>query len=280
MTIDVSKKPPTNAPAPQFPLWSFVFVDLTTDATPAEMKPAPAFAKAISDYNWDQNTALGPFAAEFGQQRTVYRVASGPNDRKSGEIAVNFRDTIPEAPGALAYHTVTNGVPDIEIGTDLFDSVLDGNDPIFMGVDHELKELLKDAGANGWKDLQDGSGLTRAEEECDTVQNTAYKGPSGTKLANFLLRSAFIPGAPGPWDALKVMQSQDDYSNGYEAQATAPTDVQQVVGGQAITKEVHGLNKTADGRHVFARGAENLTENQRKRKAHPYSRTYRRGVRL
>jgi hypothetical protein len=266
---------PTEAPHVALPQFAFVFIDLTTDATPAAMKPANVMDEMIGDISDQIN---GEFADAHGHIACTFRIGKGPNDRAPGEIAVHFRDTIPEAPGALAYHTVTNGIPDVEIGVDLFTNLKDDQESVSAGVDHELLELLKDAGANGWKDLQDGSGLTRAEEECDTVQNLGYRGKRGCWLSDWLLPSAFIPGSAGPWDYLQAMEGQDDYSHGYEAQATAPTDVQQVMGG--ITKKVHGLAKTDTGRTVFLRGAEKLTELQRKRKSHPYSRTYRRGVRL
>jgi hypothetical protein len=264
-----------NAPHPAvLPQFSFVFVDLTTTATADLMKPARVFDALIADL---EEQIDGPFAGAFGSVICRFRVASAPEDRDPGEVAVNFRDTIPEAPGALAYHTVTNGVPDIEIGVDLFTNLNDDQDSVSSGVSHEILELLGDAGANGWKDLQDGSGLTRAEELCDTVQNTGYRGGHGCWMSNFLLPSAFVPGADAPWDHLGIMISQDDYSSGYEVQATAPTDAQQVVGG--ITKERHGLVYVG-GRFIFARGADRLTFLQKRRKSHPYSRTYRRGVRL
>ena len=67
-------------------------------------------------------------------------------DRQRGDIAAHFRDNIPEAPDALAYHTVTDGIPDIELGCDLFSSLGDEGDSLSSGAGHEVLELLLDPG--------------------------------------------------------------------------------------------------------------------------------------
>lgn len=263
--------------------FSFVLIDLTTDATPANLKPAQAFPPIIA--------ALQEQAVQYGQAYGMPSVAfrqGTTDDRQPLEIAINFRDTIPEAPDALAYHQDSNGVPDIEIGTDLFSSLTRGTESVSAGVSHEVLETYGDAGGNGWKDKFNGT--MGAEETADPVQNTSYNASNvnpvasskydsgdGVALSNFVLPSYFVPGAPGPWDYLGKMTSQDDISNGYEIQAGAPTTTTQV-GGEAAVRGVRGLN-LHKGKPVFIVGAE-LTEQQRKRKAHPYSRTYRRGVRL
>lgn len=256
-------------PMPQ-PNYAFVFVDHTTSATPTAMRPAPIFQKLIDALLEQIN---GPYAASHGAVTCNFRIASGPEDRQPGEIACNFRDTIPEAPDALAYHTVTNGIPDIEIGVDLFSSLTDEGESVSGGVSHEILELLGDAGANEWADLQDASGQTRARENCDAVQNTGYFAENGVWLSNFVLPSYYIPGAIGPYDALGVMTSQTDLSHGYEIRATAPTDAGAVQGSHARLGQ-----HVTHGKEVFAVGT--ITDAQKKRKSHPYSRTHRRGVRL
>lgn len=250
--------------------FSFVLIDITTDATPANLKPAQAFPQIIE--------ALQEQAVQYGQHYGMPSVAfraGTVDDRQDSEIAINFRDTLPEAPGALAYHQDSNGVPDIEIGCDLFSYLTSGTESISAGVSHEVLETYGDAGGNGWKDK--GTGTMGAEETADPVQNTSYSASNGVSLSNFVLPSYFIPGAAGPWDYLGVIKSQNDISNGYEIQAGAPTDTTQV-GGETKVAALRGLN-IHKAKPVFIVGAE-LTEQQRKRKAHPYSRTYRRGVRL
>lgn len=261
---------PVQIPQPNF---CFVFIDLTTSATPDALRPAPAF-QAMIDAISEQ--VGGDFADAHGHVTMACRVGSGSSDRGVGEIAVNFRDNLPDAPGALADHSETNGVPDIEVGCGLFQTLTDGSngqEAVSGGVDHEILELIKDAGANGWKDKSDGSGRTACEEVCDPVQNTGYPASNGVWLSNFVLASYWVPGAPAPWDLLGVMTSQSDLSKGYEIQATAPTDFQQVQGA-------HKNAALANGKCIYAVGIEHLSESARKRKLSPYCRTYRRGVRL
>lgn len=201
--------------------WRFVFVDLTTDATPAALKPAQGFAQFIGDIGWG---LAHEWADEWGAEGYAFRIASAPGDRQDGEVAINCRDSLPEAQGALAYHQVTGGVPDIEVGCDLFEDLF-GTDGMQKGIDHEIKELLADSGANMTADLDDGSGTSQAYEACDLVQNTQYKAGTGSGagyLSNFLLKRAFIPGAPGPWDYMGVMQGQNDVSNGYQILMSSP----------------------------------------------------------
>ncbi len=250
--------------------FSLVFIDLTTTATPQSLKPGPVMQPMIDALI---EGLMGGFAEEYGHADIALRVG-GVSDRDATEIAVNFRDTLPDAPGALAYHTVTGGVADIEVGVDLFDGMLTGADPMSAGVDHEIKEMLGDLGANGWKDRQDGSGTMDAEEFCDFVQNTYIKASNGATLSNFVRRSFFVPGSDGPWDYLGVMKSHYDVSNGYGITATSPDS----------TDQIGGMRVPAGGRSEFVRPHTrvivqgHLTAKQAKRKAFALSRTMRRKV--
>jgi len=251
---------------------TIVFIDLTTDVTPAAMRPGPFLPALVQAVN---EQIQGPYAAEYGQQLVTFAIGDLAS-RQPADTAAFFRDTIP-VDGALAYHTVVNGVPDIELGVDLFASLGDEGDSLSAGAGHEILELLGDPGANLWEDM--GNGIMRPREECDTVQNTGYKASNGLWMTNFLLRSAWIPGAAGPWDYLGVMKSQDDYSNGYEIQAATPSTTTQV-GGLAAPGAASRLGESIGhvlGR-VYAVGA--LSSMQLARKRGHLSRTYRRGVRL
>lgn len=246
---------------------SFVLVDLTTDVTPSEMRPA-AVLLLIADALKEQTSTS--FSDAFGYETPEFRVDTAQN-RKPSEIAINFRDTI-AVQGALAYHQVTNGVPDIEIGVDLFTDLTSTSESVSGGVSHEVLETLGDMGANGWKDK--GNGIMGAEEVCDPVQNTGYQTSNGVYVSNFVLPSYFIPGAVGPWDQLGVMKSQTDLSNGYEIQTQSPTSF-----SQAMTKPGwgHTLNSMIKG------GAKpkydgTLSRIQRLRKSSPFSRAARRGL--
>lgn len=251
--------------------FSFVLQDFTTEATPAAMKPTVDFMTNLCAALFEQAVSYGQ---HFGMPSIAFRVSTGPADRQPNEVGINFRDNLTEAPGALAYHQVIAGVPDIEIGTDLFSSLGEGSESVSCGVSHEVLETFGDQGANGWKELQNGTGQMGAEEVCDPVQNTFYSATNGMALSNFVLPAYFVPQAAGPWDFLiKLAAHTDDEIKkyGYEIQAGAPTNTSEVSG-------FRGLN-IHHGRTVFVVGAE-LTEKQCKRKSHPYSRTYRRGVRL
>jgi len=249
------------------PNFSFVLIDLTTTKTPNALRPASSFSALVAAL---QEQAI-QYGQEYGMPSVAFRIGTGPTDRTTNEIAIHFRDDISEAPGALAYHQTVLGVPDIEIGCDLFDSISGSGESISSGVSHEVLETYGDPGANAWDEKQDGSGLMGAQEICDPVQNTGYATSNGVYVSNFVLRNYFVPASSGPWDFMGVMKKQNDYSNGYEIQAGAPTQTSQVGGMRGLA--LH------HGKPVFIVGAE-LTDKQYKRKTNPYSRTYRRGVRL
>lgn len=259
---------------------AFVFYDHTTDATPADLRPGPHL-QDILDAIAEQVEL--DYAPEHGAPKVIFRIASSPDDRQEGEEGVHYRDNIPEAPNALAYHTVVNGIPDIEIGCDLFETVTTGTRAISGGVSHEILERLLDGGANGWKDKGDGV-TTGAEEVCDPVQNTGYTASNGVALSNFVRRSYFIPGSEGPWDFLGMMTSQNDVSGGYEVQAKAITETTQVGGERQEVAHtlphprMLGEQRYSDGTTVFAVGS--LTAAQQRAKSSPYSRAYRRGLRV
>ncbi len=237
--------------------FSFVLQDFTTDVTPAAMRPAAVFQTMIDA--WLEQSIQ--FGMAWGMPSVAFRIGQGPTDRQPLEIGINFRDLIPEAPGDLAYHQCVAGVPDIEIGVDLYSTLLSGARSVSVGGSHEFLETIGDPGANRWASKKDGLGMMAAFEMCDAVENTWYPASNGTALSNFLLPAYFIPQAFGqPFDHMGVLAAvtNDEIKKyGYEMQATAP-------GG---TVEVH-----ADV--VMA-----LNPGWVQRKMHPYSRATRRGWR-
>jgi hypothetical protein len=257
---------------------SVVLIDLTTDATPAALRPTKEFRQALAQALNEQ--VQGPFAAEYGKQDVTFSVLDSQDQRQSTDVAMNFRDTL-DVEGALAYHVDNNGVPDMEVGVDYCSSLGDEGESISGAASHETLELLVDPGCNLWADT--GEGFMRPKEASDTVQNTGYRASNGLWMSNFLRASAWIPGAPGPWDFLGVMKAQDDYSNGYEVRASPPTDETQVQGGAEAAPPPTRAPKLGESvghllGSVFAVGS--LTESQTKHKRSRYSRTHRRGVRL
>lgn len=266
MTVhDDVTKPYAIEPADE-PIFRIVLIDLTTSATPDALRPASAFQSMMDA--WTEQID-GPFSAAYGLTPVAFRIGT-PADREPSEIGMNWRDAIPEAPGALAFHQVVGGIPDIELGASLFQTLTDGSggqESASGGGSHELLELLGDVGANMWADKQDGSNKTCAREMCDVVQNTGYSATNGVWVSNFLLPAYWIPGAPGPFDHLAVMSDRNDVSHGYEIQADAAQNVAQVGGVMgARTARIHVAGV--------------LTDLQKQRKRHPYSRSYRRGLRI
>jgi hypothetical protein len=245
---------------------SFVLYDYTTGATASALRPAPIL-EPLAEMLGNVTCAGSPFAMTWGQLAPSFRVGvvqgGAPKDRQAGEVAVNFRDSLPDAPGALAYHDVSPaGVEDVEIGCSLFSTLTTGSESLTVGVSHEVFETLGDPGCNRWALRSDGATLD-ALELCDFVQNTCTtEAATGFAVSNFVLPAFFDPGAPGPWDALGIMQSQYDLSNGYSIEATI-----------AEENQVQGARR-------FACGVGGLLSITRRRKAHTYARTRRRGIRL
>jgi hypothetical protein len=192
---------------------------------------------------------------EFGGEFTV-RVGSSPTDVLPNEVACKIVDDLSQvAPGAAAYHDDENGQPVIWAALDEFASFFAGNSALSEGLAHELAELVVDSGANQWADRPDGS--EEAKEECDRLQGSGYL-KNGCMVANFLLRSAWVPGAAGPWDFKGVLANQyDSTPDGY------------------VILRTQGANVKASGK-----GLDNMSALKLARKRHQVSRTYRRGVRL
>jgi hypothetical protein len=220
----------------------------------------------------------GPLNDVYGS-RATFRIGTSPTDRGPNEIAINLRDSIPDAPGALAYHSVTNGVPDIELGLDVCTHDLKGADSLPAVLSHEVAETECDPGANEWADygVSPTTGM-RAKEASDRVQNTSFQSSKDATLSNFLLPSAFIPGAPAPWDYMSMvtgkalMANQLDYSNGYDIEASEPSKVSQL--------QHAALHFGGTANVVTSMGHESLSDMARARKRSPYSRTARRGARI
>ena len=260
------------SPAAPPPPLSFVILNLCPDGAEIAGADVAASLAAIRDALEEQADAIDRV---YGGGPYPIRVGANPTDRGPDEIGCNVRPTVQNlAPGALAFHQVVNGVPDVEIGIDECTTVTKGNGSLSQGLSHEIGETIVDAGANGWETSADGA-TQAAREACDMVQNTFYEASNGVSLSNWLYPNAWVPGAPGPWDYLGVMKAADDVSNGYVIEATSPTDVHDVAGGARVLSRTL---RPGDGRAVRVRGT--LDERQLRRKAHPWSRTSRRGAKL
>jgi hypothetical protein len=250
----------------------FVLLDKTT-TPPSYGAVTPDVLQLIATALEAQ--ATDDFCPEYGGS-VVVRVGASPTDIASGEVAVNIVDDLSAiAPGAAAYHDDESGMPVINVAADEFDSFVGPSSmPMSTGISHEMLETLGDAGANRWADRPDGS--EEALEECDRLQGTDYQKTLTTEnadgstsvvtvqVANFLLPSAWIPGAAGPWDFGVVLQNQYDVTPG----------------GYVITRKqgAGSYMATQPPRVGFSGEHVGMSGKTLERKRHPSSRTSRRGA--
>jgi hypothetical protein len=141
------------------------------------------------------------FASEWGAKAEI-RVGATAADLKPGEWAFVFVGTLPDAPGASAYHDITNkGTPYAFCAVTTCATLL-GRDGVSVDVSHEILETFGDEGANLYG--YDNVGVLHALEMCDAVEMQTYAKPAtdGTQVqvSNWLLRSWFMPGAHGPYE--------------------------------------------------------------------------------
>ncbi len=141
------------------------------------------------------------FAAEWGAQAKI-RVGETVGDIQPGEWAYIFLASLPDAPGASAYHDVNGkGVPFSLCAVTTCHSLY-GPNGVSIDVSHEILETGGDAGANLY--ANDGRGTLHACELCDAVEVQSYGKTcnDGTvvQVSNWLLRAWFIRGAAGPYD--------------------------------------------------------------------------------
>lgn len=234
---------------PMTPTISYVLYNLA-DGRDDVTAALPAIRDALDEQ------CNGHYSEHHGGFYVIRNGGTNPNDRQPNEVAINIRHTIP-VDGALAYHTVSNGVEDIEVALDLVNGLTDNVESLSVAISHEVLETNGDPGANGYKMRDDGQ-TADAEEMCDWVQNTGYQATNGVWVSNFLLKAAFIPGMVGPWDYMTVMKSQYDISHGYGIQVD-------IVGNRVI--QGHTVRKVGV-----------MSALQENRKRHAYSRARRRGL--
>jgi hypothetical protein len=178
----------------------WVLIDSTKGATPKDgSKLSPAVLNHIAEAV--QNQVDQEFAAEWGAKATI-RVAANEKDIQPGEWAYGFVPTLPDAPGASAYHDIKGkGVPFALCAVTTCDDLL-GPDGVSVDASHEILETAGDEGANQF--ANDNKGLLHAVEMCDAVEVQTYGKTctDGTvvQVSNWLLRAWFIPGAAGPYD--------------------------------------------------------------------------------
>lgn len=190
----------------------------------------------------------GEFAAEYGNAVQV-RVASGPADVQPGECVYKFLGTLPDAPGASAYHDDESGCPVSYCAVTTCDSML-GPNGVGVDVSHELCEAQGDPGCN--RLLDDLNGSAHAGELCDAVEAQQYPKTCSDStivwVSNFLLTAWGIPGAKGPYDYMTLAgvsgavappgPMQTAPAGGANYQLIVPLDDSQE--GQVMGRKLHG----------------------------------------
>jgi hypothetical protein len=225
----------------------WVLIDSTKGATTKDgSKLSPAVLQHIAEAVQDQVNQ--EFAAEWGAQATVR--AGTENDIQPDEWAYGFVPTLPDAPGASAYHDINKkGVPFALCAVTTCDNLL-GPNGVSVDASHEILEAAGDEGANQF--ANDNKGLLHALEMCDAVEVQTYskkcKDGTAVQVSNWLLRAWFAPGAAGPYEYM---------SSAKLAGAVAPPGPLQTAAGhggnyQIITKWGGDKQITAAGSRTAA----------------------------
>lgn len=145
------------------------------------------------------------FATEWGAQASL-RVGANTKDIQPGEWAYVFLPSLPDAPGASAYHDINGtGVPFSLCAVTTCGSLY-GPNGVSVDASHEILETAGDEGANLF--ANDNKGLLHAFEMCDAVEVQTYgktcKDGTVVQVSNWLLRNWFIPGASGPYEYMSM----------------------------------------------------------------------------
>lgn len=212
----------------------------------------------------------------------LVRAGAGPDDLKPGEWPFYVKTTLPEAPDAIAYHTVNGlAVPALYDAITLSDTLF-GAGGWLSALAHETDETLGDPACN--RTASDGAGKLYDVEVCDPVevQSYAITLDAGTSqeatgyVSNFVLPTYFAAGAQGPYDFMSMktlpgavappgpFQVAPSGGGNYQVWEPESGHSQQVFGAQALGR-----------RHV-----DGLLAYRTAKKASPASRAYRRGLRL
>jgi hypothetical protein len=177
----------------------WVLIDSTKGATTKDGSTlSPVLLKHIAEAVQDQVNQ--EFAVEWGAQATIR--AGTENDIQPDEWAYGFVPTLPDAPGASAYHDINKvGVPFALCAVTTCDSLL-GPTGVSVDASHEILETAGDEGANQF--ANDNKGLLHAVEMCDAVEVQTYgktcKDGTVVQVSNWLLRAWFAPGAASPYE--------------------------------------------------------------------------------
>jgi len=188
-----------------------------------------------------------------------FRCRAGDPTIGADEVAVQIQaDSTVQ--GAAGFHDDGS----VQVFRDGLPSLTSGAFALSVVVSHEIFETAGDPGANRWSD--NGNGTEYALELCDAVEGFCYtpdipagQPGAGVSISDYLLPAFFDPGGTSPFS--------------FQGNATAPMTTAPDNGAD------YQITRTVDengAQQVTAIG--NIHESAKKRKAHPSSRTSRRGV--
>jgi hypothetical protein len=221
----------------------WVLIDDTVGATTTDgSKLSAAVLSRIAEAVTSQVNQ--EFAAEWGAQVSI-RVGANDKDIQPGEWAYGFLPSLPDAPGASAYHDIKGkGVPFALCAVTTCGSLY-GPNGVSVDASHEILETAGDEGANFF--ANDNKGLLHAVEMCDAVEVQTYgktvKDGTVVQVSNWLLRAWFIPEAAGPYDYMSMAKLSG---------AVAPPGPLQTAKGNGGNYQI--VSKAAGSKQVFASG--------------------------
>ncbi len=206
---------------------SFTLVNEGTSASPLSAQVTPAWLAAVAAACTVQlNRDVSP---NWGGEYSVR--AGSATEIAPGEVVFALVDTLPDAPGAVAYHDVDGNAAPVAYLALTACSTLDD---VSTAISHELCETAGDAGCNLWADAGDGSEYAR--ELCDAVESNSY-GISGIKVSDFLLPGFFVANAHAPYSYVEsvggpaaVSSPFQTASGGYQIKRDASGQTTQVTG--------------------------------------------------
>jgi hypothetical protein len=164
----------------------------------------------------------------------TYAVRAGA-DIQAGEMVFAIVDSLPDAPGAIAYHDVTGA--DVPVAYLALSTCNTLND-VSSAISHELCETAGDSACDLWAD--DGQGHEWARELCDAVESNFYL-VNGFAVSDFLLPGFFAPSDPGPYSFCQANPSASNVmgickgpfqtaGGGYQIQRDSGTHETQITG--------------------------------------------------
>jgi hypothetical protein len=136
------------------------------------------------------------FAPEWGGAYSV-RVGS-PTDIVPGEVVFAIVDSLPDAPGAIAYHDVGGTAVPVAF---LALSTCNTLDDVSTAISHECCETGGDAECNLWADSAAGQEMAR--EACDAVESLSYL-VGDIRVSDFVLQSFFAPNGQAPYSYVQA----------------------------------------------------------------------------